>query len=127
MQLDSCHICRALLTSELGEIFQNAHTAPNAMADPRGRDAFTRATGKMPDTQDLSSQSTKKRIPGEDDDCPICYEGLFGVSEGDLTWCETCGNSIHNPCFQQCKLSLLLSFVPDLLKYTVIYRGPDER
>lgn len=43
-----------------------------------------------------------KRIPGPDDDCPICYDGMHGVAEASLVFCEECGNALHKECFQQC-------------------------
>ncbi|KAI0067800.1 hypothetical protein BV25DRAFT_1819238 [Artomyces pyxidatus] len=89
---------KALLTSELETIFADAPPAPNAVANARVRDAYARATGKAPAA---SSSSSKKRIPGADDDCPICYEGMAGVAEKKLTFCEECGNALHTECFQQ--------------------------
>jgi hypothetical protein len=47
--------------------------------------------------------STNKRIPGPDDDCPICYDGMHGVAEASLVFCEECGNALHKECFQQCE------------------------
>jgi len=46
--------------------------------------------------------SKNKRIPGPDDDCPICYDGMHGVAEASLVFCEECGNALHKECFQQC-------------------------
>ena len=98
------HTNRALLTAELEKIFAEAPLAPNALAHPRVREAHARATGKAVATPDVQS-SSKKRIPGPDDDCPICYEGMHGVSETLLTFCDECGNTLHQQCFDQCKHS----------------------
>ncbi|KAJ6611934.1 hypothetical protein B0H10DRAFT_1808509 [Mycena sp. CBHHK59/15] len=91
---------KALLTSELVKIFEEAPLAPNALAHPRIREAYARATGKLtgPSTPEASP---KKRIPGEDDDCPICYDKMHGVAEGSLTFCQECGNAVHGECFSQ--------------------------
>lgn len=47
------------------------------------------------------SDQKNKRIPKEDDDCPICYESMFKVDVKSLTFCVQCGNALHNECFQQ--------------------------
>ena len=90
-----------LLTSELETIFAAAPHAPNALAHQRVREAFARASGKTT-TATSAASTTKKRVPGPDDDCPICYEGMHGASESTLTFCEECGNGLHKECFQQC-------------------------
>ncbi|KAF7335749.1 hypothetical protein MVEN_02230600 [Mycena venus] len=97
---------RALLTSELESIFENAPLAPNALAHPRIREAYARATGKTqtPSTPEPEvAAGPKKRIPGEDDDCPICYDNMYGATEASLTFCEECGNAVHGVCFAQWK------------------------
>ncbi|KAJ6468239.1 hypothetical protein C8R45DRAFT_1018007 [Mycena sanguinolenta] len=95
---------KALLTTELESIFANAPLAPNAVANPRIREAYARATGKFqtPSTPEASN-GPKKRIPAEDDDCPICYDNMHNVAEASLTFCEECGNAVHGECFGQWK------------------------
>ncbi|KAH8099574.1 hypothetical protein BXZ70DRAFT_894818 [Cristinia sonorae] len=90
---------KALLTSELEEIFANAPLAPAALANARVRDAYAKATGKS-GSQNIAAEG-KKRIPEKDDDCPVCYETLFEVKESKMTFCDTCGNGLHKECFQQ--------------------------
>ena len=97
---------RALLTSELETIFAQAPLAPNSVAHPHVREAHARATGKIPSTSVPEDASTNKRIPGPDDDCPICYDGMHGVAEASLVFCEECGNALHKECFQQCQFLL---------------------
>ncbi|KAG5644408.1 hypothetical protein DXG03_008575 [Asterophora parasitica] len=88
----------ALLNSELEQIFCEAPLAPNSVAHPRVREAHARATGKAT----VPAQSPpKKRIPGPDDDCPICYDGMDGVNETMLVFCEDCGNALHKQCFEE--------------------------
>ena len=71
---------RGLLTSELQDIFDNAPLAPNALANPRVREAYARATGKASSSSTAAArQATQKRTPGKDDDCPICYEGMHNA------------------------------------------------
>ncbi|KAG6810111.1 hypothetical protein H0H92_013253 [Tricholoma furcatifolium] len=102
---------RALLTSELETIFANAPLAPNSIANPRIREAHARATGKATAATSSTDASTseKRRIPGPDDDCPICYEAMHEVGEASLAFCEECGNAIHKQCFEQWKLSSMKS------------------
>jgi hypothetical protein len=97
-------ICRALLASELQSIFANAPQAPNALAHDNVREAYARAMGKAPEFTPLDS---KRRIPGPEDSCPICYESMHGVSQDKLVFCEECGNALHTECFGQCSLLLV--------------------
>ncbi|TFK33867.1 hypothetical protein BDQ12DRAFT_690526 [Crucibulum laeve] len=95
---------KALLTSELEEIFANAPPAPNSLAHPHVRAAFARAMGKEKEGDapaEPEASQGKRRIPGEDDDCPICYDSMYQVAEAKLTFCEECGNALHLECFQQ--------------------------
>ncbi|KAF8902798.1 hypothetical protein CPB84DRAFT_1775471 [Gymnopilus junonius] len=95
---------KALLTSELEEVFRNAPLAPNSIAHAHIREAHARATGKIaPEAPSTIPDAGKKRIPGPDDDCPICYDGMHGVAETLLIFCEECGNALHKECFQQWK------------------------
>ena len=95
-------MCRALLASELQSIFSNAPQAPNAIAHDKIREAYARATGEAPT---LAPSGSRRRIPGPEDSCPICYEAMHGVSEEKLVFCEECGNALHTECFGQCSLS----------------------
>ncbi|KAG5652310.1 hypothetical protein H0H81_005460 [Sphagnurus paluster] len=92
---------KALLTSELETVFAEAPLAPNSVAHPRIREAHARATGKQSDT--ACQSPTKKRVPGPEDDCPICYDGMHGVNETSLVFCEDCGNALHKECFKEWK------------------------
>jgi hypothetical protein len=99
------NFARALLTSELETIFAEAPLAPNSIANPRIREAHARATGKITAlTPSTSSANTNRRMPGPDDDCPICYESMHGVHENTLSFCADCGNALHKECFQQCTI-----------------------
>ncbi|KAI0320361.1 hypothetical protein OF83DRAFT_1053226 [Amylostereum chailletii] len=91
---------KALLTSELETVFAKAPLAPNALAHARVREAYARATGKTP-AASSSKDTEKRRLPGPDDDCPICYEGMHGLDTKKLTFCDQCGNGLHTECFQQ--------------------------
>ena len=92
---------RALLTSELETIFAEAPLAPNALAHPHVREAFARATGKQA-ASSTDVGGPKKRVPGPEDDCPICYDGMHGVAGNKLAYCDACGNAVHKECFQNC-------------------------
>jgi len=95
-------ICRALLVNELQSIFANAPQAPNALAHDNVREAYARAMGKAPE---LTPSDSRRRIPGPEDSCPICYECIDGISQDKLVFCEECGNALHTECFGQCWLS----------------------
>ncbi|KAF9012885.1 hypothetical protein BDZ89DRAFT_963413 [Hymenopellis radicata] len=92
---------KALLTEELEEVFNNAPLAPNALANERVREAYARATGKTPKAASTSQSQKTRKVPGEDDDCPICYESMHKQPEAKLEWCEECGNALHKECFGQ--------------------------
>ena len=98
---------RGLLTDELEQMFRDAPLAPNVRAHDRIREAYARATGKV--VEQSSDNDSKKRMPAEDDDCPICYDGMHGVPESTLVFCEECRNALHKECFAECR-SLLWSF-----------------
>jgi len=93
---------KALLHSEIESVFTNAPLAPNVIANDTVRNAYASATGKLSTS---ASSSTKRRIPGPEDNCPICYESMYGESEGRLTFCEECGNALHSECFEQWRQS----------------------
>ncbi|KAK2463824.1 hypothetical protein APHAL10511_004129 [Amanita phalloides] len=94
---------KALLFSELEEIFAQAPLAPNCVAQQHVRDALARASGQNPESE--SSSSIKKRMPSEEDNCPICYETMYEVAENALKFCETCGNALHDECWKQWQAS----------------------
>ena len=78
------------------------------MAHPHVREAHARATGKAAPA--AAPTEGNKRIPGPDDDCPICYDGMHGVAETSLAFCEDCGNALHKECFGECTSSSRLAF-----------------
>ena len=98
---------RALLASELRGIFTNAPMAPSVLAHDSVRNAYASATGKIPKS---ASSDTKRRVPGPEDTCPICYECMHGESESRLTFCEECGNALHSECFEQCSFFFVSFF-----------------
>jgi len=93
---------KALLTSELQSIFAGAPRAPTALANTRVRDAYACAMGSAPTP---TSSDSKRRIPGPEDSCPICYEDMHGISQDKLVFCEECGNALHTECFAQWRRS----------------------
>ncbi|KAL4076942.1 hypothetical protein V8B97DRAFT_1355794 [Scleroderma yunnanense] len=101
---------KALLTSELADIFAAAPPAPNSVASQRVREAYARATEKtasqcsaetMSSNEQSSSAKGPRRQPTQEDDCPICYECMHGAADTTLVWCETCGNAVHKQCFAE--------------------------
>lgn len=114
---------RALLTSELEEVFRNAPPAPGVMAAAQIRDAYNQATGKSPSS---SSSKPNRRMPTADDSCAICYECMEDANGSSLTWCETCGNALHKECFQQCRGFHRLPLIGSA-NSLLIRRGEEER
>ena len=86
------------MTTELEQIFREAPLAPTARASASVVREYEKATGKQP-SGDVGAGNGNKRIPGAEDDCPICYDGMHGVPEASLVFCEQCGNALHKDCF----------------------------
>ncbi|KAJ2923755.1 hypothetical protein H1R20_g13336, partial [Candolleomyces eurysporus] len=83
---------RALLTSELETIFANAPAAPNAVTNRRVQEVYARATGKASEPASATPDS-KKKMPEEEDDCPICYETMYQAKEAKSKWVVAGGSS----------------------------------
>jgi len=79
---------RALLSTELQEIFVNAPTDPSdtILATSTVREKFA----------ELVSPQVRRREVS--DDCLICYDNMRDASE--LIWCANCGNNVHRVCFK---------------------------
>ncbi|KAL0057244.1 hypothetical protein AAF712_016122, partial [Marasmius tenuissimus] len=104
---------RALLTSELEEIFDSAPAPPQLrahglLADEEVIEAWRGATGRATAQPSASSSSSNdtRRIPTREDDCPICYDTMYDGTKttvkaliGTLEWCKQCGNSVHKGCW----------------------------
>ncbi|KAH8928755.1 hypothetical protein BT69DRAFT_1212462 [Atractiella rhizophila] len=90
---------KALLTSELVDIFANAKPNPTALANSTIMDAYTAAKAGA-----STSTGVQKRLPGAgegEEDCPICYEEMKS-NDSTLVFCETgCGKPLHKECFGQ--------------------------
>ncbi|KAK1219740.1 hypothetical protein PQX77_017548 [Marasmius sp. AFHP31] len=100
---------KALLNSELEEIFDSAPAPPQlrahgSLADEKVVEAWMGATGRataQPSASGSTSNDTR-RIPTQEDDCPICYDTMYDEAKttvealiGTLKWCKRCGNSVH--------------------------------
>ncbi|KAI0771350.1 hypothetical protein BC629DRAFT_1640993 [Irpex lacteus] len=70
---------KALLSTELEDIFAKAPLAPNDVSNPRLQQAYAQASGKAP-----PASAGKRREIEEGTECPICYEDMFGVREGHV-------------------------------------------
>ncbi|KAH9968858.1 hypothetical protein BC827DRAFT_1263339 [Russula dissimulans] len=98
---------KALLRNELESIFANAPKAPNALAHVTVRETYARVTGAASASASATSDS-KRRIPGPEDSCPVCYESMHGNAQNKLVFCEECGNALHTECFGQWRRSAAL-------------------
>ncbi|KAK7021384.1 hypothetical protein VNI00_017375 [Paramarasmius palmivorus] len=102
-------ILRALLSSELAEIFKAAPPPPQVMANEWVVNAWKGATGQTVTTSaEGTSSDDNRRVPTFEDDCAICYDTLHDAAkktlkdyEADVEWCKTCHNAIHKQCWTQ--------------------------
>lgn len=47
-------------------------------------------------------QKVKRQVIGEDDVCPICYDGIFNCEKSKLAWCRCgCGGNFHRSCVKE--------------------------
>ena len=96
---------RALLTSELQEVFANAPPAPNDMAHANVREAYAKATGKVYSASSSKGKSNRRPPTEEDPNCTICYDIMLGTADSELFFCDTCGHCFHKECIGRCKSS----------------------
>ncbi|KIK52731.1 hypothetical protein GYMLUDRAFT_233301 [Collybiopsis luxurians FD-317 M1] len=106
---------KALLTSELSEIFTNAPPPPQLrgsfIANERVVGAWRKATGRESTSTDATSSAAPsddpRRVPASEDDCPICYDKMNGNGldlkglDELLEWCDECHNAVHKECWTQ--------------------------
>ncbi|KAL7411975.1 hypothetical protein BDY24DRAFT_416537 [Mrakia frigida] len=101
---------KALLTTELADVFASAPPNPvaSALASANVRSAYRKAEGmegeadKFGDLKGMGGVAEKK-MPEEGDDCPICYDDL-SAKDPALTFCLApggCGRALHNECLGQ--------------------------
>ena len=64
---------RALLQEELASLFAHAPVNPTVSASTRVQDALKKAEGKSTEIE----SGKERRVPGEDDDCPICCKTVY--------------------------------------------------
>lgn len=93
---DHCLYQRALLNSELSNIFSSAtHNAPpvqSVLASAAATEKYLELTGSK-----KKKQVKQRPIEG---DCPICFEKMKPTDK--LVYCKySCGNSIHTDCFKK--------------------------
>ncbi|RKO93609.1 hypothetical protein BDK51DRAFT_4885, partial [Blyttiomyces helicus] len=94
---------KALLTSELEEVFANARPEPTALASANIAAALRAATGEGEgEAEGTGAGEIKLKMRGPDDACPICFEEMLPPAR--LTHCtQSCGNALHTDCFQKLK------------------------
>lgn len=146
---------RALLTSELSEIFANAPPAPQVrfLANQKVVGAWREATGRGPasSTAESSTGETSfpyvllcvlahlfyeapegddpRRVPAAEDDCPICYDHINpkGLDlKGLEKDLEWC-NECHNAVHKECWTQCMpLSIILWLQTYYDLFRAHNE-
>ncbi|KAI0792163.1 hypothetical protein C8Q75DRAFT_754676 [Abortiporus biennis] len=101
---------KALITSELEDIFSHAPMAPQRMymANTEVQNAHARLTGRAPPP--AASSSNKRKRLEDAGDCAICYESFLEEGKGEnkkaieasLVWCDVqCGTPLHKECFKE--------------------------
>lgn len=98
----SAHVYqKALLPSELREIFAAAPTTPyQVLANDKVVAAYNQATG-VADEPKKPSVSRKPIGADGNEECPICMED-FEADDENVTWCKgQCGNNIHKECIRE--------------------------
>ena len=92
------HYSRALLTNELESVFTKTSKVPNSVTNSCAQKAFLQATSQIVKSS-TTATSNKKRIPSEKNDCPICHDTMYQITEAVFTFCEECGNVLYKECF----------------------------
>ncbi|KAJ7602834.1 hypothetical protein FB45DRAFT_964746 [Roridomyces roridus] len=98
---------KGFFKSELETIFAIAplNTPNAALPEPRILKAYAIATGKIahPSSSEAMDCTGNCHLPGEGDDCPICFERMHGIGTNKLVFCEACGRAVHKECFKEWK------------------------
>lgn len=100
-QSSTLYYQKALLSTELEQIFAQAPAAPTSATSSRLMAAYEKATGRQSTASGASSSTQEQRIE-EGDDCAICYDGMDAGKLDLLTFCVTCNKPVHKGCFTQC-------------------------
>eukprot|EP01025_Chloroclados_australasicus_P059264 TRINITY_DN7484_c1_g1_i5.p1 TRINITY_DN7484_c1_g1~~TRINITY_DN7484_c1_g1_i5.p1 ORF type:complete len:309 (+),score=31.97 TRINITY_DN7484_c1_g1_i5:177-1103(+) len=93
---------KSYLTDEIFEIFSkggnlDSTVASDVQAPQSVVNAFAATVrGEQPEEQ----SDEKKGRRAVEGDCPICFDELVEGAE-ELVWCKTCGNNIHQGCFER--------------------------
>jgi len=93
---------KALLSSEVKEIFQNAPPVLiGVLANDAVRLRYCELTGKKFEGNSSSEEKGKQReLAG---DCPVCMEEFDESQRAKVDFCRECGNNIHKDCFANWK------------------------
>ncbi len=79
------------------QIFSDAPVDPSVLANEAVRAKF-QALKDGTDVPTEKAQDGRRAVEG---DCPICYEEMKQSEVGQLVWCRTCGNNLHQECFSR--------------------------
>jgi len=86
---------KALLTSEVQEVFTSQTNTLNVLANPNVTEKYLQILGE--ERSKKIKQAIQKKIEG---DCPICYEEMKPTD--NLVFCKfSCGNSVHLHCWNK--------------------------
>jgi len=93
---------KALLSSEVKEIFENAPPVLiGVLANDAVRLRYCELTGKTFEGNSGSEEKGKQReLTG---DCPVCMEEFDESQRSKVDFCKECGNNIHKDCLANWK------------------------
>lgn len=102
---------RALLSTELREIFANAPVLANLGSSVRAnanvRKSYNKLMGIEGDEEGETESSKGKQKPLEGNECPICLEDFESSDKNKVVFCKgQCGNNIHGVCWEQYKTTI---------------------
>lgn len=85
---------KALIQSEVDAILERDAEGSDALASEQVQLNYRRLS--QGETMDKGANG-RRPVEG---DCPICFEEMTGEKE-PITWCQACGNNMHEVCFKR--------------------------
>ncbi|KAI7880321.1 hypothetical protein K492DRAFT_76399 [Lichtheimia hyalospora FSU 10163] len=91
----------SLSKKELEKVFANCAPDPAIMVDDTVKAIIDNELHGVPVQAEEEEDSSVNRKSLDEADCPICYESLAEEQLSIIIFCKTCGNNVHEDCFQQ--------------------------
>ncbi|CDS06873.1 hypothetical protein LRAMOSA09398 [Lichtheimia ramosa] len=87
-----------LTNQELQDVFANCTPEPSVMVSDTVKELINNKLHGVPVVEE---ESSVQRRDLDEVDCPICYESLAEEPLVTITFCRTCGNNVHQDCFNK--------------------------